>query len=152
MEEVVRDKMARPAGARGQLNGNFDLIVHSTGGLVARRWISMYYRDRSCPVRNLVTLAPANFGSQLARDVDDRGAGGMRSHHHPGQDVADQQRLPQALCQELSQQSGDHNENNVSGYTQKRRLSHAPANWVARADEWTGGGTGTFGPLGEQQT
>ena len=66
MEEVVRDKMARPAGARDQLNGNFDLIVHSTGGLVARRWISMYYRERPCPVRNLVMLAPANFGSQLA--------------------------------------------------------------------------------------
>ncbi len=66
MEEVVRGKMARPAGSRDRLNGTFDLIVHSTGGLVARRWISMHYRERSCPVRNLVMLAPANFGSKLA--------------------------------------------------------------------------------------
>ena len=93
-----------------------------------------------------------DFRQQLdVVDLDDRGADGMRSHHHPGQDVADQQRLPKALCQETSQQSGDHNKNNVSGYTHKRRLSHAPANWVARTGEWAGGGTGTFTPLGEQQ-
>jgi pimeloyl-ACP methyl ester carboxylesterase len=66
MEEVVQEKMARPAGARDRLGKTFDLIVHSTGGLVARRWISMHYSDRTCPVQNLVMLAPANFGSKLA--------------------------------------------------------------------------------------
>ena len=66
MEEVVRAKMARPAGARDRLDRSFDLVVHSTGGLVARRWISMHYGERTCPVRNLVMLAPANFGSKLA--------------------------------------------------------------------------------------
>ncbi len=66
MEEVVREKMARPASARDRLNRTFDLIVHSTGGLLARRWISEYYKTRTCPVRNLLMLAPANFGSALA--------------------------------------------------------------------------------------
>ena len=63
MEEVVRRKMARK-----RLAGPFDLIVHSTGGLVARKWISDHYAadPAACPVRNLVMLAPANFGSKLA--------------------------------------------------------------------------------------
>ena len=66
MEEVVREKMARPRGARDRLGSAFDLIVHSTGGLVARRWISKHYSNRRCPLRNLLMLAPANFGSKLA--------------------------------------------------------------------------------------
>lgn len=66
MEEVVREKQARPVAARDRLNGTFDLIVHSTGGLLARRWISEYYPAGGCPVRNLLMLAPANFGSALA--------------------------------------------------------------------------------------
>ncbi len=66
MEEVVREKMALPTTHRQRLGPTFDLIVHSTGGLVARRWLSMHYADRACPLRNLVMLAPANFGSRLA--------------------------------------------------------------------------------------
>ncbi|MDJ0879463.1 MAG: hypothetical protein QNI86_12670 [Halieaceae bacterium] len=66
MEEVVREKQARPAGANDRLDKSFDLIVHSTGGLVARRWISKHYANQVCPVKNLVMLAPANFGSKLA--------------------------------------------------------------------------------------
>lgn len=66
MEEVVREKMARPANARDRLEKNFDLVVHSTGGLVARRWIANNYANRPCPVKNLLMLAPANFGSKLA--------------------------------------------------------------------------------------
>jgi pimeloyl-ACP methyl ester carboxylesterase len=66
MEDVVNEKMARPRGARDKLDKRFDLIVHSTGGLLARLWISEYYKDRDCPVRNLLMLAPANFGSVLA--------------------------------------------------------------------------------------
>ena len=66
MEEVVREKMAKPVSARDRLNGTFDLIVHSTGGLLARRWISEYYEKGNCPVRSLLMLAPANFGSALA--------------------------------------------------------------------------------------
>jgi pimeloyl-ACP methyl ester carboxylesterase len=49
--------------------GSFDLIVHSTGGLVAREWLSRYYLEtgRGCPVKHLLMLAPANFGSPLAQ-------------------------------------------------------------------------------------
>lgn len=51
----------------GTLTQPFDLIVHSTGGLVAREWIASRYPDgRDCPVKRVVMLAPANFGSRLA--------------------------------------------------------------------------------------
>jgi len=51
----------------GTLTPPFDLIVHSTGGLVAREWIASRYPDgRDCPVKRVVMLAPANFGSRLA--------------------------------------------------------------------------------------
>jgi pimeloyl-ACP methyl ester carboxylesterase len=52
----------------GKLERNFDLIVHSTGGLVAREWLTAYYLHdpATIPVRRLVMLAPANYGSRLA--------------------------------------------------------------------------------------
>ena len=45
-----------------------DVVVHSTGGLVIRQWMHTYYArlGTAPPVRNLVMLAPANFGSPLA--------------------------------------------------------------------------------------
>src|ERR1035437_2135961 len=51
-----------------QLNKQFDLIVHSTGGLVVRHWLSPYYlaHPETVPVKRLVMLAPANYGSALA--------------------------------------------------------------------------------------
>lgn len=52
--------------ADGVLTKPFDIIVHSTGGLVARQWVSAYYTEGNCPARRLVMLAPANFGSVLA--------------------------------------------------------------------------------------
>ncbi len=61
MQEVIEAKK------REGLGNTFDLIVHSTGGLVARSWISTYYPDGAgCPVKRLLMLAPANFGSRLA--------------------------------------------------------------------------------------
>jgi hypothetical protein len=50
---------------------NMNVIVHSTGGLVIRNWIWRYYhkdgdRIKDCPVKNILMLAPANFGSPLA--------------------------------------------------------------------------------------
>ncbi len=51
---------------------SLDVIVHSTGGPVVRHWLSHYLRDicggdlARCPVRSLIMLAPANFGSRLA--------------------------------------------------------------------------------------
>jgi hypothetical protein len=45
------------------------LITHSTGGPVARDWWHRYYVSRNlpCPMSHLVMLAPANFGSALAK-------------------------------------------------------------------------------------
>jgi len=51
---------------------SLDIIVHSTGGPVVRNWLSHYLLDvckgdlTQCPVRHLIMLAPANFGSRLA--------------------------------------------------------------------------------------
>jgi pimeloyl-ACP methyl ester carboxylesterase len=58
-------------GADGAKKHDLNVIVHSTGGLVIRHWIwRYYYRDGNrigdCPVKRLVMLAPANFGSPLA--------------------------------------------------------------------------------------
>jgi len=61
------DIAVNAAISSGRLKPPFDMIVHSTGGLVAREWISRFYPDgANCPVRKLVMLAPANFGSRLA--------------------------------------------------------------------------------------
>jgi pimeloyl-ACP methyl ester carboxylesterase len=47
---------------------SINLIVHSTGGLVAREWLTRFYLEvgKECPVHRLLMLAPANFGSPLA--------------------------------------------------------------------------------------
>ncbi len=52
----------------GGLHPSFDMIVHSTGGLVARAWLTTRYRGvaEQCPVKRLLMLAPANYGSKLA--------------------------------------------------------------------------------------
>jgi hypothetical protein len=51
-----------------ELDASFDMIVHSTGGLVARQWLTSRYRGiaEQCPVKRMVMLAPANYGSKLA--------------------------------------------------------------------------------------
>ncbi|MEO5629066.1 MAG: hypothetical protein ABIQ62_04770 [Thermomonas sp.] len=43
-----------------------DVIVHSTGALVIRHWMTSCFTPESNPVRRLLMLAPANFGSHLA--------------------------------------------------------------------------------------
>ena len=47
---------------------SFDVIVHSTGGLVVRQFLIHYFlgSPEACPIRHLVMLAPAHFGSPLA--------------------------------------------------------------------------------------
>lgn len=57
--------------ADGTSKQDLNIIVHSTGGLVIRHWIARYYlgakpRIADCPVKRIVMLAPANFGSPLA--------------------------------------------------------------------------------------
>ena len=50
----------------GRLQAPFDMIVHSTGGLVAREWLAELYAVGGSPIRRLIMLAPANHGSHLA--------------------------------------------------------------------------------------
>jgi pimeloyl-ACP methyl ester carboxylesterase len=64
--------------AEGTAKHDLNIIVHSTGGLIIRHWIARYYLDpkvhggdpktrlAQCPVKRIVMLAPANFGSPLA--------------------------------------------------------------------------------------
>jgi pimeloyl-ACP methyl ester carboxylesterase len=53
---------------------SLDVIVHSTGGPVVRHWLYHYLTDKckgdltKCPIRRLIMLAPANFGSRLAAE------------------------------------------------------------------------------------
>lgn len=63
MAEVIDEKMST-----GELDKTFDMIVHSTGGLVARAWLTSRYKGAaaSCPLKRLIMLAPANYGSKLA--------------------------------------------------------------------------------------
>ncbi|MFT3685533.1 MAG: alpha/beta fold hydrolase [Phycisphaerales bacterium] len=57
--------------------GAVDMVVHSTGALVARQWLHWLTNEKAapsprgsaaepCPVKHLCMLAPANFGSPLA--------------------------------------------------------------------------------------
>lgn len=43
-----------------------DVVVHSTGALVIRHWMTTYRTPATCPIHRLLMLAPANFGSPLA--------------------------------------------------------------------------------------
>ncbi len=45
-----------------------DVIVHSTGGLIIRDWLERRYgkHPETAPVKHLLMLAPANFGSPIA--------------------------------------------------------------------------------------
>jgi hypothetical protein len=63
----------------------FDAIVHSTGMLVMRAWLSAYAnrRDR---LRHLIGLAPATFGSPLAHKGRSWLAALFKGNHHLGPD------------------------------------------------------------------
>lgn len=63
MGEVIDEMIAA-----NELASSFDMIVHSTGGLVARAWLTSRYQAAPdlCPLKRLIMLAPANFGSKLA--------------------------------------------------------------------------------------
>ncbi|WP_043769425.1 esterase/lipase family protein [Algiphilus aromaticivorans] len=43
-----------------------DAVVHSTGGLIIRDWMTQCFAPDTVPIRRLLMLAPANFGSPLA--------------------------------------------------------------------------------------
>lgn len=52
-----------------QLTGvtKFICITHSTGAPVVRDWWNRYYNNGASPISHLIMLAPANFGSALAK-------------------------------------------------------------------------------------
>ncbi len=69
--EDVATRMAQAIDdmiARGVLDPGFDMIVHSTGALVARSWLTTRHRGDAArgPLKRLVMLAPANHGAKLA--------------------------------------------------------------------------------------
>lgn len=43
-----------------------DVVVHSTGALVVREWMTRHHTPDSVPIHRFLQLAPANFGSHLA--------------------------------------------------------------------------------------
>lgn len=60
MERAWHDK-SLPTNPR-----SVDVVVHSTGALVVRYWMTRFYTAETNPVRRFLMLAPANFGSPLA--------------------------------------------------------------------------------------
>lgn len=43
-----------------------NIVVHSTGALVVRHWMTRFYTPSNVPIKRFLMLAPANFGSPLA--------------------------------------------------------------------------------------
>ena len=73
-DEVTVDDIARAfENARKEVVGEnqlFSCITHSTGAPVIRTWIKRYYgadKLADLPLKHLIMLAPANFGSALAQ-------------------------------------------------------------------------------------
>lgn len=106
MEVVVRELIAA-----GKLKSPFDLIVHSTGGLVAREWIATFYPDgrdgkgAPCPVKRLIMLAPANFGSALAakgKSMIGRLIKGLRNRFQTGTEMLESLELASAYTWDLA--------------------------------------------------
>lgn len=64
----LREALARAWAREGLPTAprSVDAVVHSTGGLVIRDWLSHCYAPDAVPLHHLLMLAPANFGSPLA--------------------------------------------------------------------------------------
>lgn len=74
MDDLVTydDLVTRFDGAWNQNNlprtpWSVDVIVHSTGSLLVRAWLTKFFPDPlTAPIKHFVMLAPANFGSPIA--------------------------------------------------------------------------------------
>lgn len=62
---LAMDRAWKNAGLPGEPR-SVDVVVHSTGALVVRDWMTTFHTPESVPIRRFLMLAPANFGSQLA--------------------------------------------------------------------------------------
>lgn len=103
MGEVIDERMAD-----GRLDKSFDMVVHSTGGLVARAWLTTRYRGCAdqCPMKRLVMLAPANYGSKLAaagKSLLGRVVKGYDNWFETGQRILDDLELASPYQWELAQ-------------------------------------------------
>ena len=78
---------------KGDLGPQFDLIGHSTAGLVMREWAVAFYPDGAgCPVKRMLMLAPANFGSRLAtlgNSFLGRATKGLKNGFQTGREMLD---------------------------------------------------------------
>jgi len=89
----------------GRLGAKFHLIVHSTGALVARRWLADRFPAGGSPVENFLMLAPANFGSPLAhvgRSVLGRMKVGLTNRFQSGTQVLHGLELGSQFQQDLA--------------------------------------------------
>ena len=103
MGEVIDDMLQSKA-----LDTSFDVIVHSTGGLVVREWLTTRYKGAAdkCPMKRLVMLAPANYGSKLAamgKSLLGRVVKGYDNWFHSGQSMLNDLELSSAYQWELAQ-------------------------------------------------
>ncbi|HVY05314.1 MAG TPA: hypothetical protein VHB46_05010 [Burkholderiales bacterium] len=92
----------------GELDSSFDVIVHSTGGLVAREWLTSWYRGAAakCPMKRLIMLAPANYGSKLAatgKSMLGRLVKGYNNWFQTGQAMLDDLELSSVFQWQLAQ-------------------------------------------------
>ncbi len=103
MAQVIDDMIKA-----GSLPKSFDVIVHSTGGLVAREWLTTHYRSHAqdCPMKRLIMLAPANYGSKLAatgKSMLGRIVKGYRNWFQTGQGMLNDLELGSPYQWELAQ-------------------------------------------------
>jgi len=87
--------------------GAFNLVVHSTGSLVAREWMTRYFLEKGlpCPVRRYLMLAPANFGSPLAsmgKTMIGRVIKGWKTGFESGREVLNALELGSPYTRELA--------------------------------------------------
>lgn len=103
MDQVLSEKLEN-----GSLAAPFDMIVHSTGGLVARQWVSTYGQKggpTSCPLKRLIMLAPANYGSKLAsmgQSMLGRIVKGWKNWFHTGKEMLNALELASPFQWELA--------------------------------------------------
>jgi hypothetical protein len=101
------DAVLRGAVTSGALAAPFDMIVHSTGGLVAREWLVSYGLNwvTGPPIERLLMLAPANFGSRLAsagKSMIGRLAKGWNNWLQTGEEMLNELELASAYQWDLA--------------------------------------------------
>lgn len=88
-DQAIRDEIA----VKLKEGERFACITHSTGGLVIRKWMDLYFKNNlaQCPLSHLIMLAPPNQGSALAQLGKSR-LGRIKSFFEgiePGQKILD---------------------------------------------------------------